>query len=63
MLRNDTRGEPPNYGAGTLSNVGGQIMNPFTAFIDWIEDYPEAGMIVAIGTVIVCTIAGIVWGQ
>ena len=38
-------------------------MNPFTTFIDWIEDYPEAGMIVAIGTVIVCTIAGIVWGQ
>jgi hypothetical protein len=31
-------------------------------FIDWIEDYPEAGMICAIATVIVCTIAGIVWG-
>jgi hypothetical protein len=31
-------------------------------FIDWIEDYPEAGMIVAFATVIVCTIAGIVWG-
>jgi hypothetical protein len=31
-------------------------------FIDWIEDYPEAGMICAIATVIACTIAGIVWG-
>jgi hypothetical protein len=32
-------------------------------FIDWIEDYPEAGMICAIATVVACTIAGIVWGQ
>jgi hypothetical protein len=38
-------------------------MNPFTMFIDWVEDYPEAGMICAIVTVIACTIAGIVWGQ
>jgi len=38
-------------------------VNPFTLFIDWVEDYPEAGMIVAVSTVIACTIAGIVWGQ
>ena len=38
-------------------------MNPFTSFIDWIEDYPEAGLIVAFATVILCTVAGIVWGQ
>jgi hypothetical protein len=38
-------------------------MNPFTYLIDWIEDYPEAGMIVAISTAILCAVAGIVWGQ
>ena len=32
-------------------------------FADWIEDYPEAGMICAFATVAICTIAGIVWGQ
>ena len=38
-------------------------MNPFTMFIDWVEDYPELGMIAAVATVVLCTIAGIVWGQ
>jgi len=37
-------------------------MNPFTMFIDWVEDYPEAGMIVALSTVVLCTIGGILWG-
>jgi hypothetical protein len=40
-----------------------KMSNPFMTFADWIEDYPEAGMIVALSTVVVCTIAGIVWGQ
>ena len=38
-------------------------MNPFTAFIDWVEDYPAAGLISAFVAVALCTIAGIVWGQ
>ena len=37
-------------------------MNPFTILIDWIEDYPEAGMIAAFVTVALCTILGIVFG-
>ncbi len=37
-------------------------MNPFMTFADWIEDYPEAGMIVALSTVVLCTIGGILWG-
>jgi hypothetical protein len=28
-------------------------------FIDWIEDYPEAGMIAAFLAVAICTIVGI----
>ncbi len=32
-------------------------------FIDWVEDYPEAGMIAAFIAVALCTIGGIVWGQ
>ncbi len=38
-------------------------MNPFTAFIDWVEDYPAAGLISAFVAVALCTIAGIVWGS
>ena len=37
-------------------------MNPFMTFADWLEDYPEAGMIVALSTVVLCTIGGILWG-
>jgi len=35
------------------------MTNPFTSFIDWIEDYPEAGMIAAFLAVAICTIVGI----
>lgn len=38
-------------------------MNPFTMFIDWIEDYPEAGMIAAFLAVAICTIVGIAVSQ
>ena len=38
-------------------------MNPFTMFIDWVEDYPELGMIVAVATVILCTIVVIAVGN
>ena len=31
-------------------------------FADWIEDYPEAGMIAALSAVVLCTIGGILWG-
>ena len=34
-------------------------MNPFTLFIDWVEDYPEAGLISAFVAVAICTIVGI----
>ena len=37
-------------------------MNPFMTFADWLEDYPEVGMIVALATVVLCTIGGILWG-
>lgn len=37
-------------------------MNPFTSLIDWVEDYPELGLIAVFSTVVVCAIAGIVWG-
>lgn len=34
-------------------------MNPFTMFIDWVEYYPEAGLISAFVAVALCTVLGI----
>jgi hypothetical protein len=34
-------------------------MNPFTMFIDWVEDYPAAGLISAFVAVALCTVLGI----
>jgi hypothetical protein len=34
-------------------------MNPFTMFIDWVEDYPEAGLISAFTAVALCVVLGI----
>jgi len=39
------------------------MINPFTELIDWVEDYPELGMICAIATPVLCAIAVIVWGN
>ena len=38
-------------------------MNPFTMFIDWVEDYPELGMIAAVVTVLLCAIVVILVGN
>jgi len=34
-------------------------MNPFTMFIDWVEDYPAAGLISAFTAVVLCVVLGI----
>lgn len=38
-------------------------MNPFTMFIDWVEDYPAAGLISAFTAVALCVVLGISLSQ